>query len=101
MGTDNLENRIVRKDWSVVQVAQNFSSDQHRTILPLLSHDEPEVRELVLNCLNAVGGTVAREGLTRALRDNDEVIRARASQFLHNHLAPGLLTALMTELKEN
>jgi HEAT repeat protein len=101
LAVESLEVRVSRKDWSVVQQATGFSSEQQHALLPLLSHEEPEVRELVLNCLNAVGGSLARDGLTRALQDKDEIIRARACQFLHHHLATELLPTLSAELKDN
>jgi HEAT repeat protein len=104
MPDTSLVHRILRKDWSVLSPPRALDSTVPggaADLRPLLAHDDSEVRELALYVLNAIGGDAARLAMLQALRDPDEIARARAATLLHRHCIAADRPALESELREN
>ena len=82
---NQLIERVEQKDWDVIPRMPNAGPDTVDALEQLASSSDQEVRELVLWCLNEVGGAKARSVFLRALHDSNEDVRDRAITFMHRH----------------
>ncbi|MDX2150492.1 MAG: HEAT repeat domain-containing protein [Bryobacteraceae bacterium] len=83
MSPQQVADLVKRNDWRVLDAPQILTPQAGEAILPLVSDPNPNVRELAVNALSLTGGTAAKQGFYRALKDRVETIRAAAM----NHLA--------------
>jgi len=105
MPANDLTERILQKDWSILgpppPTSLSAGRDAAEQVGSLAKHPDREVRELALNVLGALGGPVAHAVFLAALNDSDEIVRARACNLLHAHRDPADRPVLEKELKEN
>lgn len=101
MSPQQIVEQIKLKNWELVSEPGQVGPDAGTSILALLNEPDSEVRELALHALNQVGGKVARQGFLRALKDQDDMVRSVAGQFLLNHHHSEDLPALKKELVQH
>ena len=89
---------VKQKNWGVVAKPGLVRTDAGPALLRLLDDKDSQVRQLVVTCLDAVGGSAAREGLIKALRDRTETVRAAAARFLRPHFNAADLPTIVNVL---
>lgn len=95
-----LDSLLQEADWEAVDVAEQQGSAALDVIERYLSHSDPRVRLLVVDCVVAADGDDAAALLVKALRDDDEQIRANAMNGLKEHLPNGMQGELLAVLRE-
>jgi HEAT repeat protein len=96
-----LLHRVEGKKWDVISAMKHASPEIVDGLVALSSSPDGEIRELVLWCLNEIGGSKARQVFLRALKDRREDVRDRALQFLQDHHAADTLPELQEQLRSN
>lgn len=99
---DRLIERVRRKDLEVVSDMQSAGLSIVPRLLRLARHEDREVREIALYCLEQKGGRQARAAFVKALYDRDSQIRAiSATRLLQKHHGPENLRALLDVLRRH
>jgi HEAT repeat protein len=98
---DELIQRVDRKDWDVIPEMAAVGGAVADALARRSASPDREIRELVLYCLNEVGGLPARTAFLQALHDPDEDVRSRGVIFLHRHAAEADLPRIIGELRAN
>jgi HEAT repeat protein len=90
--------RVRNQDWSVLDESADQQADSVAAVAELSRDGDAGVRDLAVAVLDRLGGPVAQSALLERLRDQDELVRARASRGIR---APADVRALCAELREN
>ncbi len=101
MSPQQIVEQIKLKNWELVSEPGQVGPEAGTAILALLNEPDSEVRELALHALNQVGDKIARQGFLRALKDQDDMVRSAAGQFLLNHHHNEDLPTLKKELAQH
>ena len=99
--TMTLATRVEAKDWRVVREMRGASPDAVSAIARLARHADREVRVLALECLDEVGGAVARGAFLAALTDRDEDVRDRAVRGLEHHAGRADVASLLGTVRSH
>lgn len=91
--------RVKAKDWSLVDQAVAIPPQAAPDVAGLMTSPDNEVRELATHALNAAGGPQAVEALFKALNDPNDIVRANAARFLHQHATPADAPLLIRNLR--
>src|SRR3977135_1202767 len=79
MTTEQVIERIRKKDWAIVEHAGIIVPDACPAIAALIEPNaDPEIKELAVHALAQAGGHSARQGLIKALRDPHDLVRSAA-----------------------
>jgi HEAT repeat protein len=98
MATNELIQRIRRKDWNVMEPPNRIPPNAGPAIVPLLTDKDQGVRELAVAALDRTSGPETKQGLFEALGDRDEVVRGAAARNLHHHCGAGDVVALIAQV---
>jgi len=82
MTPQQIVDRILQKDWDMVETPGAIPEEAGPQIVKLLDHDDPEVRELAIYSLNASGGQAAKDGMLKGLSDDNDMVRSAACKSL-------------------
>ena len=93
--------RIKNKEWNVIRDIKSSGKEIEQSLIPLTTHEDPEIRELTLYCLNEIDDLESNEVFTKALKDDEEAIRNRACLFLHKHHSENIIPDLFREIDDN
>lgn len=99
--SNELLRRVESKDWDVVSAMKNAPSVIVDGLVELSTSPDGEIRELVLWCLNEIGGSRALQVFLQSLTDRREDIRDLAVQFLQEHHDTENLPELFSQLQSN
>ncbi len=99
--TMTLATRVEAKDWRVVREMRGASPDAVSAIARLARSADREVRVLALECLDEVGGAVARGAFLAALADRDEDVRDRAVRGLEHHAGGADVASLLAAVRSH
>ena len=98
MATNELIQRIRRKDWNVMEPPNRIPPNAAPAIAPLLADKDQGVRELAVAALDRTSGPEAKQGLFAALGDRDEVGRGAAARNLQHQCGAGDVDALIVQV---
>lgn len=101
MSSQQIVELIKQKDWDIIEEPGKVGADVAPVILPLLDHEDSEVRELAVHCLNEAGGRAARQGFLKALGDSDDMVWAAACRYLQTNYDKEDLEVLTKQLSSN
>ncbi len=85
MSIDVLVQQIKSMNWDAPTTAANIGVPAVSTLSTLAKDESPQVRQLTLACLEAVGGDKAVEIAMERLFDDDAEVVAEAVGLLHTH----------------
>src|SRR5262249_9069382 len=80
--TREIAERVKSEDWSVVAPGRTVWATEVPYLLPLMSDQNRQVRQLTVRCLALAGGADAIDGLLEALSDEADMVRATAARML-------------------
>ena len=89
MSTDVLVQQIKSMNWDAPTTAANIGVPAVSTLSTLVKDENPQIRQLTLACLEAVGGEKAVEIAMERLFDDDAEVVAEAVGLLHTHPPAG------------
>ena len=92
---------INNKDWIITEEPISVDPVLTPQLLPLLHNDDPEIRELTLFILNVLPSQEARQGILKALKDEDVNVRSTASRLSLTNYSKEDLQILHNELSTN
>lgn len=101
MTPEQVVDRVLRKDWTVVEQPGNIGPNAAGPLQALLREADTEVRELAVSALGQAGGADGRRGLITALDDRSEMVRAAACRQLQRNHDAADLPALTKALRDN
>jgi HEAT repeat protein len=96
MNIKQVEEMILQKNWEAIEVMAGFDPP---SIMPLLTglarHEDWEVRQLSLMCLNQLKNDKAAQALAEALDDSNSNVRGYAAGLLKENPHPRILPKLL------
>ena len=99
MQTEELLQRIRRKDWNVLEPPIRVPTNAAPAVAPLLADSDNEIRELAVAVIDKMADPDAKQALFKALADKNEVVRGSAARFLHQHCTAKDADALVAHLR--
>lgn len=93
--------RIQEKDWTIIEQLGPLNPSLESSLIPLLTNDDSEVRELSVHVLDRIQGPQTIQQLLKAIEDNASIVRAASIRLLSNHMVPSLLPPLLQQLQQN
>lgn len=101
MEPQQVERLILAQDWSVLDHIGGLGQDALPLLTRLMKNPDPQVRQLVVLCLEHVDGPGAADLLTEAVNDPDEQVRAYAADMLLASPHPSILPAIQVEVSRH
>ena len=98
MSTQRIVERILAKDWDILEPPTPIDSGSAEAIAKLLDHEDHEVRELSVHALHLAGGPLVGPALLKTLDDPDDMTRGAACRFLRSRLDPKMSDELLRQL---
>ncbi len=96
MEISEIEGMILAKDWSVLDHISRLGPNAVPMLSRLLQNPDPQVRKLVILCLEQVKGPAAAGVLARAIDDPDEQVRVYAADMLLINHDPSILPTMLS-----
>lgn len=85
MSIEFLESQVKLLNWDSPDIAAGLGEAAASTLSNLAGDEDPQVRQLSLACLDAIGGPMAIDVALERLGDPDAEIVAEAISLLHHH----------------
>lgn len=101
MTIKQLEDRIVAKDWDIVENIKTLGAEAIPTLKKFLENDDGEIRELSLMCMAEIGGEDVRAIYLERLQDKDINVRRTAIGLLEENYSLNILPQLINDLQLN
>ncbi len=101
MEIKELEQKILSKNWDALDIVDTASRPEESLDLltELVGHEDPEVREIALNCVSMVRDARVPKMLAGSLSDKDDDIRLFALQSLQTAYDESILGDLIANLE--
>ena len=92
---DLLEQKVLNKDPSAVNVAKMMGSSAIPVLKPLAKNSDEDVRLIAVSCLGYTGGEEAANILIDALTDDSPSVAIEAGRALQRNLSPAIYSKLL------
>lgn len=96
MESSQIEAMILAKEWKVLDYIGALGESAIPMLSRLLENPDPQVRQLVVLCLEKVPGPKAADLLAKTINDPDEQVRAYAADILLVTPDPSILPAMLS-----
>lgn len=100
MDIKELEEKTLSKDWDALDIVDTAAQPELAlpTLTELIKNDDPEVREIALNCVSLIQDPQVPKVLADALGDEDSDVRLFALQALQTEYDESILGELTANL---
>lgn len=101
MDLEKLKARILDKDWDALDIVDGAAQPEQALdlIAEMCRHDDPETREIALNCAALISDARIPMLLAAALSDEDEDVRLYALQALQEAYDESIVESLVANLE--